>query len=124
MNKYGLHVGIPLKNGIIQDTPLTSMAFFLGPPQGWNISKWNEKNINNFTTTLCNCQNLDSNGIVVHGCYLINPASTREEVRIKSKKRFLDEVTLCDKLNAGQYVFQPGTHKVTQIGLTERVDLR
>ena len=25
------------------DTPLTSMAFFLGPPQRWNISNWSEK---------------------------------------------------------------------------------
>jgi|SaaInlStandDraft_1057018.scaffolds.fasta_scaffold01301_19 uracil-DNA glycosylase len=123
MKKYGLHVKIPKKYGVLQDTPLTSMAFFLGPPQRWNISNWSEKNISNFKNTLCNCQNLDSNGVVVHGCYLINPASTKEEVKIKSEKRFLDEVKLCDKLNAGNYVFHPGTCKDTHKGLAETVDL-
>ena len=81
------------------------------------------KNISNFKNTLCNCQNLDSNGVVVHGCYLINPASTKEEVKTKSEKRFLDEVKLCDKLNAGNYVFHPGTCKDTHKGLAETVDL-
>ena len=87
-----------LKNGIIKNTPLTAMAFFVGPPQGQTISKWNTDIVKKFTTFLSECPNLSSNKIVAHGCYLINPASIKEEVKIKSEKRFLEEVKLCDIL--------------------------
>lgn len=123
MKNYGLHVGIPNKSGIIRDTPLTSIAFFLGPPQGWRCSTWNEKAVNKFVTSLQNCPNLSSDKTVVHGCYLINPASIKEEVKVKSRKRFLEEIKLCDELNIKNYVFHPGVNKDTQKGLQETVDL-
>jgi uracil-DNA glycosylase len=123
MENYGLHVEIPRKTGIIEDTPLTALAFFLGPPQGWRISKWPDTIVKKFTTSLDRCNNLTSEQIVVHGCYLINPASLREEVRIKSEKRFLEEVKLCDVLGAGNYVFHPGVNKDTHKSLQKTVDL-
>jgi len=123
MKNYGLHVEIPRKTGILSNTPLTAMAFFLGPPQGWNCSNWNESVVKKFTTSLDSCPNLSSSQLVVHGCYLINPASTREDVRIKSRNRFLEEIKLCDTLNVGNYVFHPGVNKDTQKGLQKTVDL-
>lgn len=123
MQNYGLHVEIPRKTGIMVDTPLTALAFFLGPPQGWRFSGWGDKVVKHFTTSLDECSNLSSNQIAVHGCYLINPASTREDVREKSTIRFLNEVKLCDTLHIGNYVFHPGTNKDTQKGLQKTVDL-
>jgi len=123
MENYGCHIEIPRKNGIIKDTPLTALAFFLGPPQGWKCSNWDDKIVKQFTSSLEKCDNIFSENIVVHGCYLINPASEREDVKIKSEKRFLEEVKLCDILNVGNYVFHPGTSKDTQKGLQKAVDL-
>ena len=80
MQNYGLHVKIPRKSGILKDTPLTALAFFLGPPQGWECSNWDDKIVKNFRTSLEVCPNLSSNKIAVHGCYLINPASTKDIV--------------------------------------------
>jgi len=123
MQNYGLHVEIPRKSGILRDTPLTALAFFLGPPQGWECSNWDDKIVKNFRTSLEVCPNLSSSKIAVHGCYLINPASTKDIVREKSKIRFLKEVKLCDTLNIGNYVFHPGTNKDIQKGLQKTVDL-
>lgn len=123
MENYGCHIEIPRKCGIIKDTPLTALAFFLGPPQGWKCSNWDDKIVKQFTSSLDKCVNISSDKIVVHGCYLINPASEREDVKIKSEKRFLEEVKLCDMLNVGNYVFHPGTSKDTQKGLQKTVDL-
>ena len=123
MENYGLHVEIPRKNGILKNTPLTAIAFFVGSPQGWNISNWNTDIVKKFTTSLSECPNLSSNKIVVHGCYLINPASIKEEIKIKSEKRFLEEVKICDILGAGNYVFHPGSNKDTQKSLQYTVDL-
>jgi len=123
MENYGLHVEIPRKTGVVEDTPLTALAFFLGPPQGWRISNWTDNIVKKFTTSLDRCPKLSSEQIVVHGCYLINPASTREEVRVKSEKRFLEEVKICDTLGASNYVFHPGVNKDTQKGLQKTVDL-
>jgi len=123
MENYGLHVEIPRKSGVVEDTPLTALAFFLGPPQGWRVSNWTDSIVKKFTTSLDRCGNLTSEQIVVHGCYLINPASTREEVRVKSERRFLEEVKLCDTLKTSNYVFHPGVNKDTQKGLQKTVDL-
>ena len=123
MENYGLHVEIPRKSGIIKETPLTAMAFFVAPPQCWKMSLWDTNIINKFTTSLSECPNLSSDKIVVHGCYLINPASIKEEVRLKSQKRFLEEVKLCDILGVGNYVFHPGSNKDTQQSLQYTVDL-
>jgi len=123
MQNYGSHVGIPNKKGIIKDSPLTAMAFFLGPPQRWNCSQWTDPMVKNFRTSLEECKNLSSDKIVVHGCYLINPASVKEEVRVKAEKRFLEEVVLCDSLGVGNYVFHPGVNPDTQKGLDKTVEL-
>ena len=123
MKKYGLHVEIPKKKGVLINTPLTAMAFFLGSSHSWRTPTWSEKQINNFIKTLNLCKNLDSDSIVVHGCYLMNPASLREDVVEKTKIRFIEELQLCESLSANNYVFHPGTCKDTQKGLQKTIDL-
>jgi uracil-DNA glycosylase len=126
MEQYGLHLGREcLKTGIQQDTPLTALAFFLAAPQRWNTRKCSEKEVKIFQTSLEACPNLNPNRIVVHGCYLMNPASDRPEVRTKSAKMFVNELQVCDSLGVGRYVFHPGCFKGadTQIGLQCTVDL-
>jgi apurinic endonuclease APN1 len=123
MQNYGLHIASPKKTGVYKETPLTSMAFFLSSPQGWRSPNWSDKDVQRFTTSLDNCSNLSKHQLVVHGCYLINPASKRDDVVAKSKIRFVEELKLCDKLNVQNYVFHPGTNKDTQVGLQKSLDL-
>ena len=121
MDYYGMHVKIPKKG--IKDSPLTAMAFFVGPPQNWCCSVWDDSIVKTFKTSLEESKTLSSDKIVAHGCYLLNPSSANADVRNKTKKRFYEEILLCDKLNIGNYVFHPGTNKDTQKGLQMAVDL-
>lgn len=123
MKKYGLHVEIPKKKGVFINTPLTAMAFFLGSSHSWRSPTWSEKQINNFIKTLNLCKNLNSDSIVVHGCYLMNPASLRRDVVEKTKIRFVEELQLCESLTSNNYVFHPGTSKDIQKGLQKTIDL-
>ena len=125
MRHYGLHVSIPQKTGIYKETPLTAMAFFLASNQVWATPPaWSEREINRFCESLDSCPVLTSRQIVVHGCYLLNPAADREEVRDKTAIRFIDEIKLCDQLHIGRYVFHPGsTRGETQQGLDQTIQL-
>lgn len=118
-----MHVKIPKKKGIYEDTPLTAIAFFLGSPRNWNFNQWTQKEILQFNSSLNSCPNINTDTIVAHGCYLINPSSIREDVVNKSKIRFINEIKCCDTLNIGNYVFHPGVNKDTQKSLQKTVDL-
>lgn len=125
MEQFGLHLGKDdiFKNGILENTPLTAMAFFLGPPQRWGTRKIPSKKVELFKKTLAKCKNLTGDQIVVHGCYLMNPASDRLDVRAKTKDMFVNELQLCDELGVGKYVFHPGCHPNPQKGLEYTVEL-
>lgn len=128
MQNFGCHIEIPKYKGLFQNTPLTAVAFFLQSPTVWKPPQWSEQEILRFDYSLKNIttketNRLESSKIVVHGSYLINPASERQEVRDLSLTKFTDEVELCDKLKVGNYVFHPGVSKNTQQGLQLCVDL-
>lgn len=124
MEWYGLHLHKEsLKNGVQKDTPLTALAFFLGAPQTWRKRSCAESYTELFRTTLKDCTNLSSEQVVVHGCYLMNPASEKEEVVAKTKPMFLNELSLCERMNVGKYVFHPGCSKDVQRGLQCTADL-
>ena len=126
MERYGLHVAKDyLKHGIPKDTQLTALAFFLSSPLVWSPRKTTEKECQLFRSTLEACPNLSAEQIVVHGCYLMNPASDRLDVRRKTDTLFVNELQVCDALGVGKYVFHPGTYsgKDTQEGLQMTVDL-
>lgn len=115
MECFGLHLNkASLKNGVSSKTPLTALAFFLGQKESWRSRKYTPKQIQTFRETLERCPNLSSEQIVVHGSYLINPASETEGVAEKSIKMFVEELKFCDELNVGNYVFHPGTYKSEQ----------
>lgn len=109
MLHIGNHVSSDyIKNGIPEDTPYTAMAFFLGAPQRWTPRKVSDKKWQKFKESLERCPKLKKENIVVHGCYLMNPASSREDVRIKTEKLFINELQTCELLGVGKYVFHPG----------------
>jgi uracil-DNA glycosylase len=124
MEYYGLHLDKKsLAKGIFKETPLSALAFFLGAPQGWRPRKYSDKQINIFKTSLNECETLSPDKVVVHGCYLMNPASERADVVKKTDVMFINELDICDKLGVGNYVFHPGVSKDTQKGLQFTVDL-
>jgi len=124
MEWYGLHLNKgSLKKGVLQDTPLNALAFFLGGPQAWRTRKCSDKEAALFRSTLATCKTLSPEQVVVHGCYLMNPASEREDVVLKTGPMFLNELAVCEKMGVGKYVFHPGCSKKTQEGLQCTVDL-
>jgi len=50
------------------------------------------------------------NKIVVHGSYLINLASQKDDLRAKSIDAFKEELTRCETLNITSLVTHPGAH--------------
>lgn len=126
MEHYGLHVSKDsLKYGFQKESPLSAVAFFLSSPQVWVPRKTNEKECQLFRSTLHAHPLLSADQIVVHGCYLLNPASERVDVRKKTETLFVNELQVCDALGVGKYVFHPGTYsgKDVQMGLQTTVDL-
>lgn len=123
MEWYGLHLKkSSLKKGVLKETPLHSLAFFLGAPQAWRPRICTDRYAEIFSNTLAECPNLSAEQTVVHGCYLMNPASEREDVILKSGPMFINELTICDKMGVGKYVFHPGCSRKTQEGLQAVVD--
>lgn len=117
MKRFGCHVTIPRK-GIITDTSLTAMAFFVSSNRQWVCSTWSPKEIQNFKDTLRDCPNLIDDTIIVHGCYLINLASDDSDVRRKSQIKLEQELQQCEELGLTRYVLHPGTCKDHSVGIT------
>lgn len=126
MNNIGLHIESPKENKYnqIQNDPnLKAMAFFLGSPMRWYLKKWNLNEINTFKHEIEKHPSLSIKNIVIHGCYLINPASVKPEVIEKSQRRFIEELQLCDRLGIPNYVFHPGCNKDTKKGLDMTIEM-
>lgn len=114
----GQHIQCPkycsnLPNQLKMDT----FAFFLGSPTKWSPSIWNERAISMFQSMIQHSKLIQLSCVVVHGCYLLNPASTRPDVVEKTYKKFKEELQLCEQLDISYYVFHPGCSKDTQHGL-------
>jgi AP endonuclease-1 len=110
---FGHHIEIPRK-GFPPDFNDTAVAFFLGSNRQWAWKDWSEKEVTLFKK---NWENVGKPEVVVHGCYLINIPSDREDVRDKSYIKLVQEMKQCESLGVKKYVLHPGVCKDHILGV-------
>jgi apurinic endonuclease APN1 len=110
---FGQHISIP-RNGLPDGFDETAVAFFIGPNQNWAWRDWTDDEVETFKKSWEKCGKPE---VVVHGCYLINLPSEKEEVRAKSYKKLVHELKQCDRLGVKKYVLHPGICKDHETGV-------
>lgn len=107
----GAHTSI--NGGVDASVPLasklgfTAMQIFTKNNNRWFSNPLKEKEISNYK------QLLKDSGIkfvVAHDCYLINLCAVREDILIKSREAFIDELNRCELLDIPYLNFHPGSH--------------
>ena len=89
-----------------------SVQIFTGPPGRWKIPPVEPNAVQAFKKAQ------SANGdipIVVHGAYLINPASPDPDLWVRSLLALKEEYARCMALGIGQLVIHPGSHKDTSV---------
>lgn len=80
---------------------------FVGSPRGWKVSEFTDDDGTEFTETH------DASGMgpwIVHGTYLINFATPKDDLAEKSISTVQAELEACATLGIPYYVFHPGAH--------------
>ncbi|MDF1525464.1 MAG: deoxyribonuclease IV [bacterium] len=85
---------------------------FTGPPGRWKVPPVDPNTTQAFKEALAANGDLP---IVVHGAYLINPASPDPDLWIRSLVALKEEYTRCMALGIGQLIIHPGSHKDTSV---------
>ncbi len=91
-----------------KDENAETIQFFLRSPRAW---AWKEKGEKEKKEFLRKKKEFNIHPLVAHGSYLFNLASQNEELRKKSVKGMIEELTLCEELGIHYYVFHPGKGK-------------
>lgn len=107
MEHYGCHVSKP--KIIDPESPLTAIAWFLGAPQRWYLKPLKDAEAVKIKQGLIRHPLLRLSDVVIHACYLINLASTDVNILAKSRKRFREELTECNRMGVLNYVLHPGS---------------
>lgn len=110
MNWLGYHIPTPKGrlNFVVTSESASAIQFFVSSPIQYLKPKWKSTDIKFFKYE-CSLLKLSSQQIVVHGGYVVNLPSVREDIRDKSKTKFLDELSICEQIGAGNYVFHAGS---------------
>jgi deoxyribonuclease-4 len=88
------------------------VQIFTGPPGRWKVPPLDPNAIQAFKEAW------SANGgipIVVHGAYLINPASPDPDLWVRSLRALKEEFARCMALGIGQLIIHPGSHKETSV---------
>ena len=109
---FGNHVGIP-KKGLPEENH-GAVAFFLGSNRQWAWKDWSDREVGIFKESW---EKVGKPQVVVHGCYLINIPSEREDVREKSLIKLVQELKQCERLGVEKYVLHPGICKDHTLGV-------
>ncbi|AFK21140.1 deoxyribonuclease IV (plasmid) [Haloferax mediterranei ATCC 33500] len=80
---------------------------FVGSPRGWTISEVDETEANAFRDA---ADEQDVGLWVIHGTYLINLATPKDDLARKSIDCLQDELDAAATLDIPYYVFHPGAH--------------
>lgn len=80
---------------------------FAGSPRGWKVSQPENEEIENFQKER---EQKNVKPWIIHGKYLINFATPKEDLAKKSVKAVQEELNVAKKLNIPYYVFHPGAH--------------
>jgi len=85
----------------------TAMQIFTKNNNRWFSNPLKDKEITNFTKKLAESE---IKFVVSHDCYLINLCAVKEEILLKSREAFQDELTRCEILGIPYLNFHPGSH--------------
>ena len=80
---------------------------FVGSPRGWAVGEVDEADAEEFTTAT---EEADVGPWIVHGTYLINLATPKDDLAEKSIQCVQDELDAASALGIPYYVFHPGAH--------------
>ncbi len=89
-----------------------AVQIFTGPPGRWKVPQVEADAANAFKEAL------SANGempVVVHGAYLINPASPDPDLWIRSLVALKEEFARCEALGIDNLIIHPGSHKDTSV---------
>lgn len=89
------------------------LQIFSGSPTRWEPAPLVKESISAFRK---NVKGTGLKSVIVHGSYLINPASPDKEAWKRSRRALLTEYRRCKKLGADYLVIHPGSHKGSGAG--------
>lgn len=80
---------------------------FVGSPQGWAVNEFDESDAEAFKDEI---EAADVDSWLVHGTYLINFATPKDDLGERSVETLQAELDACGTLGIPYYVFHPGSH--------------
>ncbi len=80
---------------------------FAGSPRGWKVSQPDSEESEEFSVRK---EEEDVRPWIIHGTYLINFATPKDDLARKSIKTVQGELEVAEKLGIPYYVFHPGAH--------------
>lgn len=111
MVRVGAHVSISggFDKAVSRQADLggTVGQVFVGSPRGWSVKEVDERDGEEFREALAE---RDMGPWIVHGTYLINFATPKDDLADKSIKTLQEELDACATLGIPYYVFHPGAH--------------
>jgi len=98
------------------------LQIFSSSPTRWEPAPLGQESISAFRK---NVRRAGLKSVIVHGSYLINPASPDKEIWKRSRRALLEEYRRCTKLDADYLVIHPGSHKGSGVveGIARVADL-
>ncbi|KGN94515.1 endonuclease IV [Porphyromonas sp. COT-108 OH2963] len=113
MKYIGAHVSA---SGGVENAPVNAhqigantFALFTKNQRQWVANPLTDKSIHLFKER-CREYGFDLSKILPHNSYLTNMGSPEEDMRLKSKNAFLDEMQRCEQLGLNLLNFHPGSH--------------
>lgn len=111
MHRIGAHVSISggVANAVEREQDLGGNCgqIFVGSPRTWSVSDVDPDDANAFREKVAET---DVGPWVVHGTYLINFATPKDDLGKKSVDAVQAELDACEALDLPYYVFHPGSH--------------
>jgi deoxyribonuclease-4 len=111
MLRVGAHVSISggVQKAVERQAELGGNCgqIFVGSPRGWAVSEVDPEEADAFADAAAE---RDVRPWIVHGTYLINFATPKDELAEKSLNCVQAELDACDALDVPYYVFHPGAH--------------
>ena len=111
MLQLGAHVSISdgFGSAVQQQVDLSGNVgqIFVGSPRGWKVKEITNGDHDEFVDAI---STHEMGPWIVHGTYLINFATPKDDLARKSIETVQAELNACDALSIPYYVFHPGAH--------------
>lgn len=111
MLRIGAHVSISggVSNAVERELELGGNCgqIFVGSPRGWAVSDFDDEEVDAFREQ---SEAEDVGPWIVHGTYLVNFATPKDDLAEKSLDTVQAELDACDRLGIRYYTFHPGSH--------------